>query len=245
MAIADLHLNHLRNEEHYQFHTDFKKLIESNDPATLKIGALFTSYAQMYSNEGEALDLIRKSALTEDIAQADSYRDSIFRGMCDAVKSAEKHFNPATQQAATRLRVVLDHYGNVAVKGYDEETAAISKLVADLEKEYSADMAATGLTGWVSELKTRNNNFDALKKNRYSEASEKTMLRMKQVRVDIDNKYHEITNRINALIIVEGGAAYAAFVNEMNARINSYSKTLAQRKGRNAKDNDATGAAIA
>jgi hypothetical protein len=42
--------------------------------------------------------------------------------------------------------------------------------------------------------------------------------------------------RINALIEVNGEADYAEFTTELNQRIDKYSKLLAQRKGRNAKD---------
>ena len=71
---------------------------------------------------------------------------------------------------------------------------------------------------------------------RYTEESGKTMLQMKQVRTQIDASYRTITERINALILINGEADYANFVNELNQRIESYSVMLAQRKGRNAKN---------
>jgi len=236
MKLNELDLTRLRNEEHYQFHTDVKNLILNSDPLTLKIVDAFDVYVSNYNNESEALDLIRKSAITDDIAKADSDRDAIFRGMCDAAKAGAKHFNAATRQSALRIKVVLDHYGNLTIKNYDQETASITSLLADLNQKYEDDADAAGLTGWIAELKTKNDFFAALKKQRYTEESEKTMLRMKQVRTDVDTTYHAIVNRINALIIIEGESAYASFANEMNARFDSYSHLLAQRKGRNAKD---------
>jgi len=236
MKINDFNLARLHNEEHFQFHTGVLQLIGTGNPATLKIESETETYAAMYANESEAIELIRKSALTDDIAEADSNRDAIFSGMRDTVKAAENHFNADKRQAAFRLMVVFDHYGNLAIKGYDEETASVTNLVNDLTTTNAADVAALGVTEWVTELKSRNDDFDGLKNERYTEESEKTSLRMKVSRVDTDNAYKVIIGRINALIIVEGDAAYAGFVNELNVRIGSYSNLLAQRQGRNAKN---------
>lgn len=235
MKTNDLSLSLLRNEEHVQFHTDFKSLVETSNAAKLKIEEGFAAYLPIYNDELEALDIIRKSAITDDIAQADTLRDSIFRGMCDAVKSALRHFSPDVQKSASCLNVVLDHYGNVTKKPYDEETAAINSMLIDLNTKNPADIAATGLAGWLAELQAKNDAFDTLKKNRYTDEASKTSLRMKQVRIQADAAYHAITSRINALIIVNGETAYIGFVNELNKRIESYSNLLAQRKGRNAK----------
>ena len=65
-----------------------------------------------------------------------------------------------------------------------------------------------------------------MKNNRYSTEAAKTILRMKQERVKTDAIYRQITERINALIVVEGEAAYAGFVNELNKRIEGYDNTI-------------------
>ena len=235
MVIKKITLMYLRNEEHFQIHTDFKKLTELSNPATLGITEKFSAYLPMYADEQVALDVIRKSEATDDIAVADALRDGTFRGMSDFVKSAANHFNSEKRQAAAHIQLVFDHYGNLTTKPYDEETAAISKLTEELLK-HTADITLLGLAEWITELQANNQAFDELKKSRYTEASSKTQLRMKEVRVRADAAYAKVTEHINALIVVNGEAAYAAYVNELNQRIDSYSNLLAQRKGRNAKD---------
>jgi hypothetical protein len=239
MKIAILNLPRLRNEEHFQFHTDFKNLTESSNPASLGIAETFENYLVQHGNEKEALDVIRKSAVTDDIAEADALRDDIYKGLRDAMKAAGRHFLPEKQQAATRIQVVLDHYNGLSIKPYDEETAAITSMIAELAT-HAADITLLGLSDWVSELQANNEAFDSLKKARYSEIASKTQLRMKQTRVAADDAYTRVTERINALAIVNGDAAYAAYINELNQRIASYSNLLAQRKGRNAKDDSVT-----
>ncbi|MEI8048106.1 MAG: DUF6261 family protein [Bacteroidota bacterium] len=236
MKINDFSLTGLHNEEHYQFHADFKGLTDAANPATMNIQAAYAAYLPVFADEGIALDVIRKSAVTDDIAQADTLRDSTFRGFSDAVKSAGRHFNPAVKQAAARMQVVLGQYGNLTTKSYNEETAAISSLLTDLTTTAAADITTLGLSDWVAELQANNEAFDNLMKSRYTEESGKTMLQMKQVRTLADAAYRAITERINALILINGETGYTNFVNELNQRIESYSLILAQRKGRNAKN---------
>jgi hypothetical protein len=235
MRINELSLSILHNEEHYQFHTDVTNLVQTSDPVKLNIAVAFAPYLAKYNDEQKALDIIRKSAFTEEITQADILRDTTFRGFSDAVLSATRHFNADVRQAASRLQVVFDHYGNLTTKPYDEETAAIGSMVTDLTTTNAADLATTQLTGWATALKANNDAFAELKKSRYTEKSELPMLRMKETRVSTDAAYRTLTERINALIVVNGETGYTAFVNELNKRVEAYSNSLAQRKGRNAK----------
>ena len=140
-------------------------------------------------------------------------------------------------QHAARLQVVLNTYGNIAKKPYDEETAAITSLIAELRTGYAADVSTLGINAWIDELDRNNAAFDALKKERYTQDAERTQLKMKETRVAVDQCYHEIVERINALIIVNGATAYGSFVNELNALIDAYNQMLALRKGKkDAKD---------
>lgn len=244
MKIIDFSLSRLRNEEHFQFQTSLKDLVVLTTPSTLKIDALFATFLMLYDDESKALDVIQKSAISDNLVDADVLRDETFRGMSDAVKSSLKHFRTEVRSAAQRLQIVFDNYGNIAIKSYDAETAAITSLINDLQGIYAADAAVVGITEWVTELKANNTAFDDLKNNRYSEEANKTQLRMKQVRTSIDAVYYQILERINALIVVEGEANYTVFVNEINKRIDGYNKTLAIRKGKAKKADDNTTPAV-
>ena len=103
MKITAIDNTKLRNEEHYQFQTDFKGLVEKNTPAALGIAVQFTAYLPLYDNEGEALNVIRRSAVTDDLSDADILRDSTFRGVTDAVKAALEAYVQSEQQS-------MEHY---------------------------------------------------------------------------------------------------------------------------------------
>jgi len=90
----------------------------------------------------------------------------------------------------------------------------------------------------VDELEDNNNSFETLQSERYATDAGQTQLKMKQVRIEVDAAYEIITKRINALVIVNGAEAYESFINELNQRIEKYNNTIAQRKGRNKKDDE-------
>ena len=236
MKIEAFKLGSLRNEEHCQFFTEFKALADATTPAALGITTEYSLFLPLYADELAALDIILKSATTDELTDADILRDETASALPETVKSFLRHFNPAKRDAATRLMVVFDSYGRIAVRPYDEETAAINSLLADLTAApYAADIATLGLADWLTELKLRNDNFAKLMKTRYTEDAGKTQLRMKEVRVKVDASYRQIVEKIKALIVVNGEAKYKVFVGELNQRIEKYKNQLAIRKGRNEK----------
>lgn len=235
MKTLKLHLQNLQNEEHFQFNTEFKDLVTDVGAANIDIESQFALYLPLLVNEDEALQVIRKSAITGSLATIDSERDSLFGGLAAAVKSSLKHYSETNRSAAARLQVVFDQFGNIARESYDKETADIDKLVKTLQGTYSTDVATLGLTDWIIQIDAKNGMFDSLMKNRYSADAAKTEYRVKQARVEVDAAYRAITDRLDALMLVNGAEIYLAFVNELNSRIDRYKLIISQRQGRNAK----------
>lgn len=235
MEINSLKLRDLRNEEHSMFNIDFEKLVARFTPEALGIQTLYPAWLSAFEVETASLNVVQGSAITDELSVADSERDTLFSGLAGTIKSAINHFDAEVKAAAGRLELLFGTYGNVAIKPYDQETAAIIKLVEELEDPYAADVAKLGLAPWVAELKSKNIAFDNLKNTRYSENAAKPQQNLKEARLETDKAYRAIVKRINALIEVNGEEAYADFVNEVNQRIESYNMVLAQRHGRNAK----------
>jgi hypothetical protein len=240
MDISKIKFSRLRNGEHVQFHTEVDELIAAKTPTVLGIEAQYAIYKLLFGNEYDAFDVIRKSAVTEELEAADVLRDSINSGMNGAVKSALNHFNADVKKAANRVWVVLNSFGNISVLAYDEETVSIRKLNAELTANYAAEVQVLGLTEWLAELTNKNDAFDALMKLRYSEDSGKTMLRMRPQRLEVDEAYRKIIKRIDALIEINGEDAYKDFVSELNIRVDKYNNVIARREGSNSKKNEAS-----
>jgi len=235
MKSENIALSQTRNDEHFQFHTEFRTLVNRHGAISLKIGPQFEVYLPLYDREDEALKKIMKSAITADIQEMDKRRDVVFRGMIDANKSALNHFHTEVQEAARRLKIVFDTYGNLARKPLNEETSGIYNLLQDLNGKYAADVAKVGIADWVAELETLNNAFAALMRDRFEESAMRTDIVLKQARIKLDEAYRTITERINALVIVDGAEPYTDFIKFLNAVIAKYTAALAKRTGKSKK----------
>jgi len=234
MNILDFSLSRLQNEEHFKYQTGFKELIIKLTPAALGIEPQFSAYLPLYDNECDAINFIRKSDITDALTDSDADRDYTYRGFADYIKSACNHYIPEMKLAARRVQIVIDEHGNIAAKTYDKETAAIISLISKLNQDYANDVMTLGIAGWLNELQANNETFDQLMNSRYTQETIKTQSRMKTVRVDVDDAYRTIIDRVNALIIVNGEAAYKEFVGEMNERIDRNNISLSNRFGRQA-----------
>lgn len=238
MEILKIDYSRLRNEEHYQFYSEVNDLVIRFTAEALKIQRVYPAFQAGYANEGEALDVVRKSIFTGPIADADHVRDTTTTGLCDTVDGATRHFNAEVREAARRLSIVLDSFGNIKAKGYNEQTAATKALIKDLETKYAAEVATVGIGDWVAELKANNAAVEALQDERYTDDATKEPLKMKLARKQLDKDYKEIVRLINALLIVEGPENYTDFVKEINQRVDKFNKIIAQRQGRNKKDEE-------
>jgi hypothetical protein len=229
--IVRISLQSLKNETHVQFNEGIDSVFVKHNPQSLGIQPLYVLYRGALNNEVIALDFIIKSELTSKIVDQDHKRDSTYRGFVDSVKSATHHFEPANREAAHLVLNIVNHYGNIARKTLDDETAAINDLARELNKPAPAQaMTLLGANAWLNKLVEENNVFTGLMKERYNETAGKTSFRMKTVRVETDKYYHAIVSQIENQILA-GTVINESFIREMNAVIERFKHILAQEIG--------------
>jgi hypothetical protein len=245
--ILKLKSENLRNEEFFEKSTEVVDMLEVSDAPhddddeeyydaeTLGVGDLFVLYKVKHSELDSGLEVIRKSSLTADLAASDAVRDKTFRGINDIVKGYLKHFDEEMSKAARRVKIVIEHYGNLSKEGYTQETASFRNLLQDFKGDYAADISLLGLNDWVAKLEADNLAFAALMNERYTEAVRKSEIRVREVRKEVTAIYRKMIKRIEALRLINGDAKYAAFVRDLNVRTAYYNDIVNKRKGRNAK----------
>jgi len=232
MIIENVRKLLLRNNEHFQFNTEFRDLVVEHGAESLKVAAHFAIYLSAYNKEDEGLKRIVKSLYTEKIREADKARDEIFSGMAEIAAASLKHYAPDVREAAKKLKILFGTYGNVSAMPLNEQTSAVNNILQDLRGEYSAAAQTVGITGWADELETRNNTFETFVKGRFREAASQNGVAVKAAREEVDAAYDTIVERINALVIVEGEGAYAAFIRTLNAVVTKYNAILNGRLGK-------------
>jgi len=233
MEILSITLTRMNNEVHTQFHESVITLIEQTSPQALGIEALHERYRSAFDEQASALLVINKSETTALIAQQDAARDAIFRGFSDTVKGFRNHFDHEMRQAANLLWNVFLHYGNIARKTLDAQTAATNDLLREFERNDVAQaIAKLNVADWRDKLDEENKKFHQLMMQRYSEAAAKDTAKMKTARVETDKFYRAIANQINNMMLAAPDQNIAAFVNEWNAIVKRFKNILAQQLGK-------------
>ena len=102
----NIYKQHLRNDAHFQFHTEFRDAVVRNGSVRTvpQVSPLWAKYLAAYTREDEGIKRIRKSALTERILTADRLRDDAFSGMAEQVNAHLKHFSASKRSAAERCQ---------------------------------------------------------------------------------------------------------------------------------------------
>ncbi len=235
MKVKRIEFDNLRNNEHFQCQIEFKNLVEEYGAIGLKIETLFEgSYLPLYDQEDEAILKIKKSLFTESRMEVDQQRDSIYRGIIYMNKAALRHFDPEVVASAKRLKILFDTYGNIPQMPLQEESSAIYNLLQDLNGDFNEDMQRVGLEDWKNKLQQENDAYQALVKQRHEEEVAKTELTAKEVRREIDKVFHQLIQRLEALMLIDGESNYIGFVSRLNVLLESYGNILAQRQGINA-----------
>jgi hypothetical protein len=166
--IKDITLYRLRNEEYFNFHSEFAKLVNEIDLSE-EFVALRAIYSEHYDELDDALEEIRASAFTKQLVAADRQRVYTYRRLRSAVRGFLRNADSDKRLAAERAIIVIRQYGNLPETSRDEKTATLTHLLVDLRGEAAADLLSLGLTAWVDELSANNLAYKKLKESRAEE----------------------------------------------------------------------------
>lgn len=234
MRIQSLKLTRLNNHGHLHFFNEVAGLWNMVGIGTDKaeMADLYKPFMMALDNEVQASKIIQGSAVTKLVDDMDQQRDELYHGLDLTVEANLFHYEPANREAARRIMRILEQDGDPRKLTYKYESEALVKIIALLETSLSADAAKIGLTGWVSALKKMNKEFDQMVTDRHIELSERPAINMKDARLQTEQVYQKLIERINALIVLKGEAPYASFVTKLNTLISSYRNTVAMAEGR-------------
>ena len=236
--IDNLNLHSLRNNEHYQFMTDFENLIKDATPEILGITVLHPAFINALSGLDSSLRVEKGSSKSAKVHELDKLRDKTWRAIKKRVDATTDSPVEEEVNSAKMVQRVISLYGNIRKMSYNEESAAISNLVDDLHKETNAPhVEQIEITAWVTFLKEQNQAFQDVFDQRNTELAGRLNGDVRSARLIIDPIYKDITDRINATITLDMAAGgLENFVNQLNEKIKYYQTQLAIRAGRNSKE---------
>jgi len=199
--ILKANLNNARNAEHYQFHSDVLSIVTVEVATAQKIEGLRSEYAALFDKENTAFIQNRAYESTKEVEAKDRVRDELFLYIKQTVDS-NLYCPVATKKAAAeKLSFAMKPYRSANSKAFAENTAQVTNLVADFQSEtYAEYVELLGLTDAVEQLKTANNEFNAIYMGRSGEKLVRASTEnMKSIRPKVDTAYRSLASAINAL----------------------------------------------
>ena len=245
LEISSVSLSKLRKEQHLGLMTNTNQLISSNAVVKTALGNLYPPFNEALAVEAAAIKLEQGSLTTGKMDDKDVEREELVSGLNDLIGNGCRHFNLTKREAATQIKYVVDKYGNFRRKTNGDETVDIRAMCAELLNEQNS--AALGLLPdgieWVTHIQTVNEEYNALYIVRNNENNGEKVITSTEARTQTDPCYNAIVRRVNALAELNGEAAYAPFINQLNGLIADLKTTMSIQATARKKANDKDAAA--
>ncbi len=227
--INNILLKKLRNNEFIQFIENIQEIVSESNPETLKVQDQYNALNQPLTTLQQIHSKKSGSSITNQLIEIDKRRDTALISIYNLVEAYTNHFNEEVAAKASDLLQVLDIYGkDVARYSYQYETNAIDDILAQWESK-TESIAAISITDWVNELKEANTLFNSRYLDRVKESAEESDIKVIEMRHLATEKYNELVGYLSAYSTIEKTEIYTKVLNQINALIDQYNKTLTAR----------------
>ena len=215
----------MRNEAQYQFLLMVKKLFELYPNVAALMGTLLQEFYTLLALEGTLVDAVHARDYTKPLAEADHRLDKAVSGLSIAINAAKHLPNDEAAKAAERLELCLKAFrGGIGRKAYEEESAAVKILVAELQGRYAPQINLLGLSVWVTEIATAQAAFENIYLLRNAERAAKPQERTVDVRKRIEALYRQIKWRLEAYSTINGESITGTFMCRLNEEISYFNE---------------------
>lgn len=220
-----IYFSKLRNSQHMQFIQDVINVCEKYTPDTLYIRAPFDNLKNHYQQMKSVFVTAQGSTITSDLESEDMKRDSLYIGIKYTIFGYTKHFEEEKVSAATALTTHIKKYGSgIPDLEYNAETAVLNDLIEGIESdtELTADTVTLRINDWFAELKASNDEFNRLYGLRAEKESQKTKLKLKELRNESVKLYRTMADYLHAASIMHPDPVFKKTENELNEFINKF-----------------------
>lgn len=239
--IQKINLSALHNEEAFGFFSLVKEEMKSlpADPeegaAPLKeVKLCFTAKLTTYDDVLESSGKLKSTGAVE---KADAMADEAWGATNMYVKALARHPDDMIRNAALPYAEVFEKYGNPTQMALNKELGILQNLCTDLEALEDDTMLNFG--PWKEYLvETTGLLMDAMQ----AQADEKSQVQVgsvKQSRLEVESAYRDLVDKVNVVAAYEGDAAYATFIDHLNAMIDRQKVILKTRATNSKKEKKA------
>ncbi|MBD5432994.1 MAG: hypothetical protein HDR35_01655 [Treponema sp.] len=224
--IQTLPLTSMNNAAHFMFVSNMAERAEKDAAVAEKCAAQVKALREAVTTEDENLQISAKSLTTDKIVEADRLRDQLYASYKKAVAGYAGFPMPDMADAAKVLNQHVKDYKIDPKAQLDKETGLLVNFIQDLEGKFAEQVKALSLTAFVEKLKAANEEVRELTGQRTDERAAKTAGALKEARAVSDEAYKLLTMHVNAHALIEGEAAYAAFIDYANTEIGHFKQEV-------------------
>lgn len=210
------------------FHTNVCELIEKATPAALHVEHLFPGYKSAAGSLAGIVNRRTAFVSTEALKNADKRRDNACGTIINAMNAFKRSLVQAKQEAASLLAPQLAPYKGIGHHEYSKQTAELRGMLEVLGYEANVEaVKALGLEDDVEALRAAAAEFERLFAQRAAEMSARLgekQLDSATVIKDVNARYAEIAQVVNAYAIVSPTDGINAFIRELNGYIAVYAR---------------------
>jgi hypothetical protein len=212
----------LPNAAHYFFCRKVsQQLAASPSTVTSVLGPYPAQFNTDLAEEKKCMDWVALIVLTEDIREAGKRMDHGVTAIRIQVHAQE--YNPAQAicEAARRVYAMLQHYGRIIRKPYEEQEGDVLAILEQLQSggAYYGDANTLGIYPLVSELQSAFTLFQQLLRQRDRKSLLKPSKTFRRVRRDLEASYYPMVELIDAGAALNTPSAFATFINDLNPEI--------------------------
>jgi hypothetical protein len=222
-TLRNVLFKYLPLDAHYTFDERVSQVLASSSSSLLStLGTLPQQFNAALAEEREIIDWVKKSVLTDKIAEADRAMDRSLTAIKSLVRAQEYSSNTTIADAARRVYVMLKGYGTVNRKSYESQEGDMRAILRQLQSggAYYNDANTLGLGTLVNELQSAFTAFLNLLKQRDDKSLQKPDKTSKEVRQETDSIYLRIAKLVNAgAELNPTSTVYSAFINALNPEI--------------------------
>ena len=210
-----------------------------------KVEAAYTPFEAGVAKVDEAYKISHSSEYTQQIADEDARRDSLYVALKKQVVMYIKFtFDVEKKSAATYLWNIIKKYNVDVNENYSEESVKLQQMLQEMEDDNVAGghITALGLASLVTQLKTSNEAVRTLLSQRNDERMQKEKAALANARNAADEAYRELVLKLNASAVIEDDTeGIEGVISQVNELIKYYRQYVLPKYGKGDKENEGEG----
>lgn len=220
--ILPINPDKMDNDSHFSYHVGVLSRLLGNRKIKILATAFVPVYRETLLVESELLLILRNCLRSDNRITAYMCRDACYLKFMNALDTFPFPTDPTSGQAYMILREFVTANQIPSGMKPEQETEFLTGFVSKLEVEYGAELDRLSLGYIVSELKAANEKVRKLMGDRHWDRDIRRVDLLKDTRLQVDDTYYRIVERVNACARLESDAECSAFICQINARTVRY-----------------------